>query len=165
MKTSRFAFSVRSRAQNSRRKTRHWGVSRSDATNDFFSRKPEPMQRALDGRTAGRDPGFLSQRHGQLFYGGVRHRRHDRGQQRRDSPMDWRRLPATLRQWIHTFGLTVTRQHTIDGRVANVQQVRSRLVRQPLLLDRANDRLADLDGYGHVRTRSRRPDHINWVQR
>jgi hypothetical protein len=121
MKTSRLEFIAVRRAQNSRRNARHWSLSRSDATNDFFSREAQAVQSPLDGRAAGRDLGSLLQSLRELLDRRVRHRRHNLRQQVGNSPMDWRLTATTFRQRINLLGLAIPRQDTIDRRVSDVE--------------------------------------------
>lgn len=145
MKTRLLRSALRMKLQNCARRTWCSGVSRSVATNEFFSREPEPSERALHARAARRCPRTSHQDLRQFSDGRVGHLMHDCDEELGKLAVDRRHVSAASRARFERARLAVQSKDPIHRCGADAEQRRSFLVR-PALGSSANTASRNFSG-------------------
>ena len=99
----------------------------------------------------------------QLGHGQVGLARDQRDQPLRDLASNRRRVTAAARPRSDGARLAMTAQDAANGRPTNAEQRRDLLVTEPPLVERPDDRFAQLRRSGHSNRRSHFADHLNWI--
>ena len=89
--------------------------------------------------------------------------RDQRDQAPRNLAADRGDVAAALGPRGNVSGFSVPAQHTADGRATNPEERRDLFVAEPALVERPDDRFAQLGRSGHPNRRSQFADHINRI--